>query len=214
MLLEIAIISGGKAPSKNLLDRYLDKINYIIAADSGCECLYSYNIIPDLIVGDFDSINKEILDKARKQAKEIIEFPPEKDYTDTEIAIMEGIKRGAKKIYLFGATGSRVDHMLGNIGLILTYKKKGIEIEVLDDNNRMYLAQKEMTLYGEFGENIGFHAFSDVVKNFKIKGAKYNIDEGYDMHLLDPRAICNEFLDNPIEISFDKGELLIIHSID
>ena len=212
--MNIAIISGGKAPSKDLLEKYLDKVSYIIAADSGCECLYEYNIIPDLIVGDFDSSNKKILEEMKKKVKEIIEFPPEKDYTDTEIAIIEGIKRGAKKIYLFAATGSRVDHMLGNLGLILTYKKKGIEIEVLDDNNRIYLAQNKMILYGEYGENIGFHAFSDVVKNFKVKGAKYNIYNGYDMHLLDPRAICNEFLDTPIEISFDEGELLIIHSID
>lgn len=212
--MDIAIVTGGEAPSKELLDKYLSKVNYIIAADSGCECLYKYNITPDLIVGDFDSSTKETLENISKQVKEVIKFPPEKDYTDTEIAIIEGVKRGAKKIYLFGAIGNRLDHMLGNVGLILTYKKKGIEIELLDDKNRLYLAKKEMTLYGEYGQNIGFHAFSDVVKNFKVKGAKYNIYDGYDLHLLDPRAICNEFLNTPIVISFDEGEVLIIHSID
>ena len=212
--MDIAIISGGTPPSKYLLEKYLGKIEYIIAADSGCECLYEYKITPNLIVGDFDSINESIFIEMKKSVKEIIEFPPEKDYTDTEIAVIEGIKRGAKKIYLFGCTGSRIDHMLGNIGLLLNYKKKGIELEILDDKNRMYLAHKKMILNGEYGENIGFHAISDVVKNLKIKGAKYNIENGYDMKLLDPRAICNEFLDSPIEISFDEGELLIIHSID
>ena len=70
-----------------------------------------------------------------------------------------------------------------------------------------------MKLFGEYGENISFHALCDKVKNFNIRGAKYNL-ENYDISLLDPRAICNEFIDTPIEISYEEGELLILHSID
>lgn len=211
--MNVAIISGGMAPSKKILEEYLKKVDFIIAADKGSECLYKYGIIPNLLVGDFDSANKEILDEVKEQTQEVLEFPPEKDYTDTEIAIIEAIKRGAKNIYLFGATGSRIDHTLGNIGLLLTTKKKGVYLEIIDDNNRIYLGNKNMKIFGQYGENIGFHALSDKVKNLKVKGAKYNLD-GYDMNLLDPRAICNEFIDTPIEISYEEGELLILHSND
>ena len=58
------------------------------------------------------------------------------------------------------------------------------------------------------------HSPPIVVKNFTIKGAKYNLPHGIDMHLLDPRAICNEFIGTDIELNFDQGELLIFHSID
>jgi len=208
-----AIISGGKPPSEKLLRYYLDEVDFIIAADKGCECLYNYNIIPDLLIGDFDSANKEILNKARLKIKEVLEFPPEKDYTDTEIALMEAAKRGTQKIYLFGATGTRMDHTLGNIGLLLIAKEKGITLEIIDDNNRIYLGQNKMILRGSYGENISFHALSDKVANLEIKGGKY-ILESYDMSLLAPRAICNEFIDTPIEISYDSGELLILHSRD
>lgn len=208
-----AIISGGTPPSEKLLKNYLIKVDFIIAADKGCECLYKYNVIPDLLLGDFDSADKEILDNAKLQIKEILEFPPEKDYTDTEIAIMEAVKRGAKKIYLFGATGSRIDHALGNIGLLLTAKKKGVILEIIDDNNRLYLGENKMKLLGKYGETISFHALSDKVANLEIKGGKYKL-ENYDMNLLEPRAICNEFVDAPIEISYDSGELLILHSRD
>ncbi|AQS09291.1 thiamine pyrophosphokinase [Clostridium saccharobutylicum] len=211
--MEVMIVSGGTAPSKKLLGNYIDKVDFIIAADKGSECLYSYNIIPDLLLGDFDSTNKEILNSIKLKAREVLEFPPEKDYTDTEIAIIEALKRGAEKIYLFGATGSRMDHTLGNVGLLLTTKKKGAILEIIDDHNKIYLAEKTMKLYGKYGENISFHALCDKVTKFKIKGAKYNLDS-YDINLLDPRAICNEFLDTPIEISYEKGELLILHSID
>lgn len=211
--MKVAIVSGGEAPSEKLLRKYLERVDFIIAADKGSECLYSYNIIPDMLLGDFDSAKKEILEKMKLKAKEVLEFPPEKDYTDTEIAIMEALKKGAEKIYLFGGIGSRVDHTLGNIGLLLTTKQKGVVLEIIDDNNRLYLGENKMTLFGECGENISFHALSDKVINFNIKGAKYNLDS-YDMSLLDPRAICNEFVDTPIDISYDKGELLIIHSVD
>ena len=208
-----AIISGGAPPSEKLLRNYLEKVDFIIAADKGCECLYKYNIIPDLLLGDFDSANEEILYNVKLQIKEILEFPPKKDYTDTEIAILEAVKRGAEKIYLFGATGSRMDHVLGNIGLLLTAKKKGVMLEIIDDNNKLYLGKNNMTLRGQCGETISFHALSDKVVNLEIKGGKYKL-ESYDMNLLEPRAICNEFVDDPIEISYAAGELLILHSRD
>lgn len=211
--MNIAIVSGGVAPSENLLRSYLKKADFLIAADKGSECLYKYNIAPDLLLGDFDSTKKEILDNIKLQTKEVLEFPPEKDYTDTEIAIIEAVKRGANKIYLFGATGSRIDHMLGNIGLLLKTQRKGVILKIIDDNNKLYLAKKRMTLIGTLGENISFHALSEKVTNFSIKGAKYSL-ENYDMSLLDPRAICNEFIDTPIEISYEEGELLILHSMD
>lgn len=207
------IVSGGNAPSEKLLKKYSATCDFIIGADKGNECLVKYDIIPQLSLGDFDSIDKDILKVINSKNIEVLKFPPEKDYTDTEIAIMEALKRGADKIYLLGGTGTRVDHTLGNIGLILTTREKGAQLIIVDDNNIVYLAEKEMTLYGEYGDNISFHALSDTVKNFKIEGAKYNLD-GYDMHLLDPRAICNEFVDTPIKINFESGNLLIMHSND
>lgn len=211
--LNVVIVSGGNPPSEKLLREYLKDIDLIIAADKGSECLYNYKIVPDLLLGDFDSAKKEILDNIRLQVKEVLEFPPEKDYTDTEIAVIEAVRRGATKIYLFGALGSRMDHALGNIGLLLNAKKKGVAIEIIDDNNRIYLGENNMRLLGKCGENISFHALSDKVVNFNISGAKYSLN-GYTMSLLDPRAICNEFVDNPIDISYEEGELLILHSID
>lgn len=211
--MNIAIVAGGKPPSEKLLREYIPEINFIIAADKGSECLYNYNIIPDLLLGDFDSVKKEILNNIKLHVKEILEFPPEKDYTDTEIAVLEAVKRGAEKIYLFGATGSRMDHVLGNIGLLLSAEKKGVALEILDDNNRLYLGKNKMKLYGKCGENISFHALSDNVSKLNIIGAKYNL-ENYDLNLLDPRAICNEFVNTPIEISYENGQLLVLHSID
>lgn len=207
------IVTGGNKPSKKLLNSYIKSGDLIIGADKGSEYLYDYEIMPNIILGDFDSISEEKLKKIEEKQVEIIKFPPEKDYTDTEIAIMEAMKRGADTIYLFAGLGTRADHSLGNIGLLLTTKNKGARLLIVDDHNKMYLADKNMSLNGSQGEIISFHALSDVVKGFEIRGAKYNLNS-YDMHLLDPRAVCNEFIDTPINIKYESGELLIIHAID
>lgn len=207
------IVTGGNKPSKKLLNSYIKSGDLIIGADKGSEYLYDYEIMPNIILGDFDSISEEKLKKIEEKQVEIIKFPPEKDYTDTEIAIMEAMKRGADTIYLFGGLGTRADHSLGNIGLLLTTKNKGARLLIVDDHNKMYLADKNMSLNGSQGEIISFHALSDVVKGFEVRGAKYNLNS-YDMHLLDPRAVCNEFIDTPINIKYESGELLIIHAID
>lgn len=212
--MKVMIVSGGNPPSKELVMKYINKVNFVIAADKGGEYLLKFHIIPDLLIGDFDSMSKEVLDKLEEKVKEVKKFPPEKDYTDTEIAIMEAVKRGGEKIYLLGGTGTRIDHTLGNIGLLLSYKKKGIDLLLLDNNNKVYLAKNKMQIKGKQGENISFHALSDNVKNFRILGAKYNILQGRDISLLDPVAICNEFLDTPINIEYDEGEILILHSVD
>jgi thiamine pyrophosphokinase len=211
--LKAIIVTGGNKPSKKLLNSYIKSGDLIIGADKGSEYLYDYEIMPNIILGDFDSISEEKLKKIEEKQVEIIKFPPEKDYTDTEIAIMEAMKRGADTIYLFGGLGTRADHSLGNIGLLLTTKNKGARLLIVDDHNKMYLADKNMSLNGSQGEIISFHALSDVVKGFEIRGAKYNLNS-YDMHLLDPRAVCNEFIDTPINIKYESGELLIIHAID
>ena len=118
-----------------------------------------------------------------------------------------------KEIIFFGATGSRLDHSLGNIGLMFDALKNNIRLEIIDDNNRTFFIDKETTLKGDFGDTLSFLPMSDEVLGVTIKGAKYLLDN-YDMTLLEPRALSNEFLDEDITISFNKGIIMVIYSRD
>ncbi len=90
--MKIIIIAGGTPPSKKLLTKEITKNSIIIAADSGADCLWKYKIIPDYLIGDFDSIDKKAL-KFFKDKKVTIEtFPVEKNLTDAEIALEKAIK--------------------------------------------------------------------------------------------------------------------------
>ena len=67
--MKVMIVSGGNTPSEKLINQYAEKVDFIIAADKGGECLLKYNIIPDLLIGDFDSMSKESLNTLKKVVK-------------------------------------------------------------------------------------------------------------------------------------------------
>lgn len=211
--MKAVIVTGGKAPSEELLLRSIEDGDYIIGVDKGCNTLYKYGIKPSIILGDFDSIDSKVLDEYIKLKIPSIKFNPEKDYTDSDLAYEKAKEINPSKIIFLGATGTRYDHALGNIGILLKSLREGYKTEIVDENNRMFVVNKNSSFEGDFGHTISFHALSDKVAKFNISGGKYDLKD-YDMTLLEPRAVCNEFLDTNINISFESGIILVIYPKD
>lgn len=207
------IVSGGKPPSKELLLNNLNDKDFIIGVDKGCNTLYENGIIPNIIVGDFDSVDNDVLEFYKEKNVLINKFRTDKDYSDTDLGYEKAKECGATEILLFGATGNRLDHMLGNIGILFKALKDKIDMKIIDDNNKIFLIDKSTKLKGKYGDLISFHAMSDIVTNINIKNARYSL-ANYNMSLLEPRAICNEFLNEDIEITFDEGKILVLYSTD
>ena len=132
----ILIISGGYIDEdflKSLLDK--EKYSLIIAADRGLLSADRLNARPDYIVGDFDSVPKEILSKYKAEEIPIETFPRMKDKTDTHIAFDMALTHNPWSIDLVGATGSRLDHTISNIDLLMLAENQGICASILDSNN-------------------------------------------------------------------------------
>ncbi|MFD3156513.1 thiamine diphosphokinase [Haloimpatiens sp. FM7330] len=211
--MKIVIISGGKAPSEQLLRKEIKNSNFIICADSGANCLYEYRICPDLLLGDFDSINEDVLKDFKKGKCKIIQHPTQKDFTDSESALNEAIRLKPNEIVLLGFTGTRIDHMLGNLGLLIKCLKLDIKAYIKDEHNIITLVNKGVKLQAECGTIVSFQAYSDIVENLSIKGAKYPLCN-YDLRLGDSLTVSNEFLHNEISVDFSSGNLLIILAKD
>lgn len=211
--MKAVIVSGGKAPSKELLFNEIKNANIIIGADKGCETLYKFNISPDYILGDFDSIDIDIIDKINIEENKKLRFKKEKDFTDTEIAFNLAVENKADEIILLGVTGTRYDHSLSNIGLLLKGLNLNIDVKIKDDNNTIFLINKNSTLKGNKGQIISFYAYCNIVRNLTLKGCKYNL-ENYDLKLGDGLITSNEFLSDYINVEFNEGNLLVIYSND
>jgi len=105
------LFTGGFGPDSALAERFIARYDIAIAADSGLEAAERAGIVPDLIVGDMDSLkDPAILDKYSPDRIRV--WPHDKDYTDTEIALAAFAERGVDEVVLVGGTGGRIDHFL------------------------------------------------------------------------------------------------------
>lgn len=211
------IITGGKINSEFAYD-YINNqgFSYIIGADRGIEFCYEKNIMPSIIMGDFDSIDPEILKYFEAQNIEIKRFNPEKDDTDTQMAIKHALKINSSEIAIIGATGSRIDHVLGNIQSMALALKKSVLCSIVDENNIILLAEKykKIKKSDQFGKYVSLIPLTSEVTGITLKGFKYPLNN-YTMKCdTGVIGVSNEIRDEYGEIIFDEGILIIIQSKD
>ena len=181
--MESLIISGGNL-EKEFACSYISQhsCELTIAVDAGMKFFYEQNIIPDYIVGDFDSVEPEILQSFQNIGGEkkpvILQFQPEKDETDTELAIRTAIKQGSKTIHLLGATGSRMDHVMGNFHLLGAAMKQGVDCQIVDWHNRIRMICQDMVIKKEnqYGKYVSLFPFTPQVKGLTLRGFKYPLN--------------------------------------
>ncbi|MBQ8305037.1 MAG: thiamine diphosphokinase [Blautia sp.] len=219
---DTVIISGGNIQDDFALD-FLGKAREsagseglrLIAADHGLDFFASHGMQPDLAIGDFDSAgSQELLHKLPEEC--VIRLPREKDDSDTEAALMLAIRQGAGRIAILGATGTRVDHMLANLGLLLRGRENGVFVTLLDPWNCMRLvAPGEILLKKEqFGKYVSFCALGCEVEGLTLTGFQYPLSD-YHLSFRDcGRTISNEFRDETAKVEYRSGDLLMIQSRD
>lgn len=128
------IIGAGSIENPDIYERIISGFDYIITADGGYDNSLILNLKPDLLVGDFDSIDKNTVKNLPKDLK-IIKYPSEKDMSDLEIALEYLVENSFTEAVIIGGIGSRLDHSISNILTIFKYSSKNLEITVVNDKN-------------------------------------------------------------------------------
>ena len=112
--------------------------DYVVCADAGMKFCHTAGIQPDLILGDFDSVDDASYTYFKETCPERMEqFPTHKDETDTELALLRAIAAGADAVTMIGATGTRIDHLLGNIQMLKLALDRGVPCQIVDAHNRI-----------------------------------------------------------------------------
>ena len=177
----------------------------IIAADGGYDSLVRHGYIPDLLIGDFDSIGSELPEGVRT-----IPYPKEKDETDMFLAYGEGARLGYTEFVMLGATGGRLDHTYANLSLLLYAKERGHNVTVMDSHGIIFCLKDEaISLAGSTGATFSVFAIGSEALGVSIKGAKYEA-ENVTLSPSFPLGVSNEFTDTDARISVKKGALLVI----
>lgn len=195
------IIGGGQLSDPTFLNRYISNDEFVICCDGGYLHAKNAGIVPQLIVGDFDSTSVPETDV------ETIVLPCEKDDTDSFFAAKEGLKRGFCEFLLLGVTGGRLDHTLGAISILEYLKKHGADGQIVDGSTKIRVCCDTLTV------NRGCRYFSvfasGKASGVTITGAKYNLDnEIINSHY--QYGISNEVADDVATVSVGQGTVIVM----
>ncbi|GAA6266208.1 thiamine diphosphokinase [Ruminococcus sp. AM28-41] len=242
-MIDTIIVSGGDIQSdfalyflkKNIEKAGRENIR-LIAADRGLEFFLDYLILPDVVIGDFDSLsedgknflemqNEDIpyggmlewkLQKGEGKVVEVVRLRPEKDDSDTQSAMNYAIQNGAKEIVILGVTGNRVDHLMANFGLLILAQKQDTEVALADRYNYMKLIPSGTILKKaeQFGKYVSFFPLGGDVTGLTLEGFKYPLDK-YHLTTADSGlTVSNEISEEYAKVTYESGTLLMIMSRD
>mgnify|MGYP002395276483 CR=1 FL=1 len=207
------IIGNGSIEDYSYYKKYTVQADLIICADGGANHALKLGIKPDLLMGDFDSISKDIMEYYIGLGIEIVKFPPKKDMTDTELAVNTAIQKGCDRIILIGCVGTRLDHSLANIFMLKTMLDKKISCIIANEYNEITLIKDKISLTREEGAKVTLLPLTERVEGVSTKGLYYQLDNA-TMGLGWTWGVSNEFSAETAEITIKSGMLLVIKSRD
>jgi len=195
-----------------------NKTDCVISVDGGLERTKALGLCPHAVVGDFDTVDREILEEYRKKPGILWNVHrPEKDETDTELAVNTAIKLGCRRLFILGATGGRLDHELSNLHLLKYCMDSKVEAFLYDRHNKVYLicgkrAFQKKEVYGQY---VSFIPMTEQVTGITLTGFKYPLNhKTISMGAEAGLCVSNEIAEEEAEITLEQGILICVESKD
>ena len=207
----VFVISGGQVLDLALLHAKLKAHGgaEVICADGGARHLPSHGLIPDVIIGDMDSLDPEKEKYFEERGSRIIRRPKEKEETDTQLALEYALTMNPEEVWIFGALGGRIDHTLANISLLVLSAKKGVRTKLIDEWCEVFLVTGSSVIEGEAGQTVSLLPLSSRVTGITLEGFAYPLKDG-TMEVGIPYGVSNRLLEGRGVISVAAGYLLVV----
>ena len=207
----IVFLNGEYTYSQGFIDSLFDEDTVLLCADGGANYVHKYNKTPLYIIGDLDSINKEILEYYKSLNVNIVKYNPEKDYTDFEL-ILQKIAQLEKDGYfkfnsvnILGALGKRTDLTLSNLFLMENYPN----ITILTEEEQVFYKEQSFSISDKKNYGFSIIPLNENIKNLTLRGFKYEL-ECADIERKSSRLVSNIITTNMCNVNFTKGKMIVI----
>ena len=208
------IICGGIVKDQDMIKKAASEVDFIICADKGTMYAKMVDIVPDVIVGDMDSIlGDDALNYYKEKNVPVETYPTDKDMTDSEIAIWKAVEKGCDELVIVGATKDRLDHCIGNVLVLKKLLDNNVKAVIKDENNEVRLINDKVKLYKDEGYKVSLLPLTQEVRGITTYGLKYALDSG-TLVMGESLGVSNEFDGEVAEITIKEGLLLVIKSKD
>ena len=208
----VLFVNGELADGKVVIQA-VRKDDYLIAVDGGLRVLLSLGLFPNLLIGDLDSISPAEVERIQQIGVEIRPFPPEKNETDLELALLAAAAADYQSIWLVAALGGRLDQTLANLHLLLLPELTGRDVRLFDGQVEVFLIRDDAVIHGQPGDTLSLIAFQGPATGITTHGLYYPLTD----ETLFPersRGISNRMLANMARVTIETGVLLCIHTHD
>ena len=206
----IIFANGDLHPTEKNLE--FTKGDLLIAADGGSRHCTKLGIIPNLLIGDLDSTNPDLVLAWEGMGVEVIRHPEDKDQTDLELALLHAQSKGVSKILVYGAISGRLDMTLGNLTL-LANPSLNLSVKLVYGTEIFRLLQQGdlLTLPGTAGDTISLITIGSKECQVTVKGLEYPLEKSI-LGFGTSRGISNRMIENQATIHLEKGSLAVIHN--
>jgi len=204
------IFANGILERPRLAAGLLQPDDFIIAADGGLHHIQKLELVPDLLVGDLDSVGAEDAAWLKERRVEVQQYPVDKDFTDLELAIQAALRRGARKILIVAALGGRLDQALANIALLSLTELKGVDIALDDGVTEVCRIESRLEISGRPGDLVSLLPLGGPAAGVVTHDLKYPLRA----ETLTPgqtRGISNVMQGENAAVELAGGNLLCVH---
>ncbi len=204
------ILANGKPPKKSVITFFQKNgYNKLICADGGANSALKMKFVPDLIIGDLDSISPEAL-KEFKSTSKIIRIKRQND-TDVEKCLKYAIKNSFSEALLVGITGNRLDHTFCNLGIVLKFSPS-IKLSLIAENSFLKPYKGKVKLRTHPGETISVYGIDSKTK-ISSKGLKYKLNN-VALPFGEKESTSNIATGNKVELHITGGLMFIIRDVN
>jgi thiamine pyrophosphokinase len=203
---KICAVFGSAPIAENPFEALERRERFVVCADGGYDSALKFGIVPDLLIGDFDSVQS-----ALPEGVETIRLKPQKDDTDMLAAVKEGMKRGYRTFELYGALGGeRFDHSFANLCVLQYLAAQGCKAAAFDGSNRAFLLRGgRLTLSGMQGATLSVFPFGCASCEVTYSGLQYPLKNAV-LHSEIPLGVSNRVVEDAAQITVHSGSALVL----
>jgi thiamine pyrophosphokinase len=210
------VVVGGDADEADAV--HLRDAELVIAADGGARLLELHGRRPDVLVGDFDSLDAELVHRLASDGVAVERHPVNKDATDAELALERAVAAGATRVTVIGAfAGKRVDHELGNLLLLvaadLASRLEDLRMVRSGTVARAVRGPGSIAIEAPVGARVGLVPVGGDARGVTTGGLRFPL-HGETLRLGRTRGLANDVVAAPASVSLQAGVLLVIESTD
>jgi thiamine pyrophosphokinase len=207
----VFIVAGGPLGDRDFLRAQFAALNpgEVICADGGARHTDALGFIPQVIIGDMDSVDPYLLKRYEGQGSRIIRHPRAKKETDTQLALEYALRSVPDEIRIYGALGGRVDHTLANISLLVAAAKRDVAAKLVDEWCEVFIIARQAEIEGTPGQTVSLLPLSSTVSGIELQGFEYPLSGGV-MEIGNPYGISNRLQANRGLIALQSGYLLVM----